>query len=617
MNKIHLLLAALLGAASPLFAQRDTLTLRDVVVTGTRYRSDMRHLPLDVSIVDRHQLTASYQPSLLPTLSQQVPGLFVTTRGVLGYGLSTGSAGTIKVRGIGGSADLLVLIDGLPQYAGLYGHPLADTYQTMMTERVEVVSGPASAIYGSNAMGGVVNIVTRQTATDGTHTDIHLQGGSYGTFIGTASNSMRRGRFSSTAAVNYERTDGHRPNSAFSQTSGFLKLGYDLSHYWQLQGNVNIAYQESSNPGPVSSPLIDNDMMITRGMATLSLTNDYSSMSGAVRIFYNWGHHHINDGHTAERPAQTAFYMHNDRMGGISAYESLTLFPTTRLTVGFDYQRFGGHAWQKSMADGSHTDIANRTVNEVAGYANIRQELTSWLTADAALRLDHHSVTGNEWIPQGGLTARLPHDMELRALVSKGFRNPTLRELYMYRPANADLIPEHLWNYELSLRQRLMNSRLSYGLNLFYINATDLITTQMIEGRPKNINTGSTENSGFELLASFMTSEHLQLNANYSFLHTSRTLTAAPQHKLFMGANWQRGRFDIHTGLQWIEGLHTDVSSASTENFWLWDATVSLRLNRAVKLFVHGENLLAQHYEVNAGFVMPRATVMAGASVEL
>lgn len=223
MDQKLLLLAALLGAASLSFAQTDSVRLSDVVVTGTRYQSDIRHLPLDVSVISRSRLTAAYQPSVLPTLSQQVPGLFITTRGILGYGLSTGAAGTIKMRGIGGSADLLVLIDGLPQYAGLYGHPLADTYQTMLADRVEVVSGPASAIYGSNAMGGVVNIVTRQMRENGVRTNVNLQGGSYGTFIGTATNRMRQGRFSSIAAVNYERTDGHRPNSGFSQTSGFVK----------------------------------------------------------------------------------------------------------------------------------------------------------------------------------------------------------------------------------------------------------------------------------------------------------------------------------------------------------------------------------------------------------
>ena len=615
-NKL-LLLAALLGAANLSYAQTDSVRLSDVVVTGTRYRSDIRHLPLDVSVINRSKLTATYQPSVLPALSQQVPGLFVTTRGILGYGLSTGAAGTIKMRGVGGSADLLVLIDGLPQYAGLYGHPLADTYQTRMADRVEVVGGPASAIYGSNAMGGVVNIVTRRMEADGMQTDINLQGGSYGTFIGSATNRLQQGRFSSIAALNYERTDGHRANSAFSQTSGFLKLGYDLSRYWQINGTANIAYQESSNPGPVSEPLIDNDMLITRGMTALSLTNDYGRMSGAVRAFYNWGHHHINDGHVAARPAQTAFYMHNDRMGGVSAYESFAPFSTTRITLGFDYQHFGGHAWQKAMADGSRTDLANRTVNEVAGYADIRQELLSWLTADVALRLDHHSVSGSEWVPQGGLTARLPHNMELKAIVGKGFRNPTLRELYMFRPANADLAPERLWNYELSMRQRLLNGRLGYGLNVFYLNADNLITTQMVDGRPLNVNTGNTENSGFEFLAFYKPMRHLQLDANYSFLHTSRTLTAAPKHKFFMGADWQPGRFMLHSGLQWIDGLHTADNNPTTENFWLLDLTASLRVSRALKFFVHGENLLAQHYEVNAGFPMPRATVMAGVEVQL
>ncbi|MDY5258317.1 MAG: TonB-dependent receptor [Prevotella sp.] len=617
MIKQILLATALMGAASTLFAQTDSVCLSDVVVTGTRYRSDIRHLPLDVSVIGRSQLTASYQPSVLPTLNQQVLGLFVTTRGILGYGLSTGAAGTIKMRGIGGSVDLLVLIDGLPQYAGLYGHPLADTYQTMMADRVEIVGGPASAIYGSNAMGGVVNIVTRRMESNGVQTNINLQCGSYGTFIGSATNRLRQGRFSSIAALNYERTDGHRANSAFSQTSGFVKLGYDLSRYWQINGTANIAYQESSNPGPVSAPLIDNDMLITRGMTALSLTNDYGRVSGAVRTFYNWGHHHINDGRVAARPAQTTYYMHNDRMGGVSAYESFAPFSTTCLTLGFDYQHFGGHAWQKAIADGSRTDLANRTVNEVAGYADIRQELLSWLTADVALRLDHHSVSGSEWVPQGGLTARLPHNMELKAIVGKGFRNPTLRELYMFRPANADLAPERLWNYELSLRQRLLDGLLGYGLNVFYLNAENLITTQMTNGRPLNVNTGSTENAGFELLAFYVPMRHLRLDANYSFLHTSRTLTAAPKHKLFMGVDWQTGRFTLHSGLQWIDGLHTADNSPKTENFWLWDLTASLRVSRALKFFVHGENLLAQHYEVNVGFPMPRATVMAGVEVQL
>ncbi len=163
--------------------QRDTtlIHLDSVVVTGSRDQTDVRNLPMTISVVGKQRLTENHQNNVLPTLSQQVPGLFVTSRGLLGFGVSAGAAGTIKVRGVGGMADLLVLIDGLPQYAGLYGHPLADTYQTMLADRVEVLRGPASMVYGSNAMGGVVNIVTQQMVQNGMNSHIQLQGGSYGT----------------------------------------------------------------------------------------------------------------------------------------------------------------------------------------------------------------------------------------------------------------------------------------------------------------------------------------------------------------------------------------------------------------------------------------------------
>lgn len=111
--------------------------LPGVVVTGTRNAVDVRHLPMTVTVINREQLTAQHQTSVLPTVMQEVPGLFVTSRSMLGYGVSTGAAGGINMRGItGGAGQLLVLIDGHPQYNGIYGHPISDSYQTLMAERV-------------------------------------------------------------------------------------------------------------------------------------------------------------------------------------------------------------------------------------------------------------------------------------------------------------------------------------------------------------------------------------------------------------------------------------------------------------------------------------------------
>ena len=108
-------------------------TIDEVVVTGTRNETDIRHLPMTISVVGRQQIEKRYEPSLLPLLTEQVPGFFTTSRGIMGYGVSTGAAGGMSLRGIGGSptAGLLVLIDGHPQYMGLMGHPIADAYQSM------------------------------------------------------------------------------------------------------------------------------------------------------------------------------------------------------------------------------------------------------------------------------------------------------------------------------------------------------------------------------------------------------------------------------------------------------------------------------------------------------
>ena len=616
------LLALLLLTAPAARGQEDSvriarnLTTDEVVVTGTRNETDIRHLPMTISVVDRKQLESKYQPSVLPTLTEQVPGLFTTSRGIMGYGVSTGAAGGMSLRGIGGSptAGLLVLIDGHPQYMGLMGHPIADAYQTMMTERVEVLRGPASVLYGSNAMGGVINIVTRQMKEEGSKTDVQAAYGSYNTLQTEVTNRLKRGRFSSIVTGSYNRSDGHRPDMDFEQYGGYAKLGYDFNDRWKLWGDVNVTHFNASNPGTVAAPYIDNDSRITRGMASAALENHYRQTSGALSFFYNWGRHKINDGyHPGEEP-QTAHFNSKDRMMGISWYQSASLFEGNRITAGFDYQHFGGESWYKVLATGAKQPQVDKQLDELAGYVDFRQNIGSWLSLDAGLRVDHHSHTGTEWIPQGGLAFHLPRQAELKAMVSKGFRNPTIRELFMFSK-NPDLLPESLVSYELAYTQRLCDNSLTYGLNLYYINGKNII--QVDPAQRKNVNTGHIENWGTEATVAYRFNARWQADANYSWLHMEHPILAAPEHKLYVGANYQQGRWTAASGIQYIRGLYTSVTQGQEkqETFVLWNLNISYRLCNFASLFVKGENLLAQRYEINAGYPMPKATFMGGVHV--
>ena len=638
MRKIFVLAAAFLCAAVSVRAEARcvdeptytagkvlTDTLSEVVVTGTRNKTDIRHLPMTVSVVDRPVIEYSNVPSLLPVLTEQVPGFFTTSRGIMGYGVSDGAAGTISIRGLsGGSGQVMVLIDGHPQYMGMFGHPISDAYQSLMAERVEVLRGPASVLYGSNAMGGVVNIVTRKMDRDGVRTNINAGYGSWNTVQTELTNRVRYKGFSSIISASYNRTDGHRTDMGFEQYGGYAKLGYDFTDNWRIRADVNVTHFNASNPGTVSDPLSDADQSVTRGMTSLAVENEYERTSGALSVFYNWGDHHINDGYhpsAGEQPLDYRFNSHDDMMG-ISAYQSVRMFRGNRLTVGVDWYRFGGSAWNRYVVgerNGEREDIADVVQHEVAGYVDFRQNIGTWLTLDAGVRIDYHSHVGTEWVPQAGLSFHLPYAIEIKASASKGFRYPTIREMYMFPPQNPDLRPERMWTYELALSQKLLEGRLSYGLNIFYISGDNMILRlPNPDGAGMlNQNSGEVRNAGVEAQAAWRIARDWSVDANYSFLHMDNPVVAAPEHKLYVGGLFSHGRWHVSTGVQYVAGLYTQVGENPVqEDFVLWNVRASFRILDWMSVWVRGENLLDWQYEINAGFPMPGANVTGGLNSE-
>ena len=604
---------------------KDTTQIGEVVVTGTRNATDVRHLPLTVTSISNEKLNENFRSSILPTVMEQTPGLFLTSRGVLGYGVSTGAAGSMKIRGVGSGAQLLVLIDGQPQYAGLMGHPIPDAYQTMMAEKVEVIRGPSSLLYGSNAMGGVVNIITRQMNQDGCRTNIRLQGGSYGTVQADGVNRFRMGKFHSIVGAQYQRSDNHRPNNKFEQFGGYAKLGYDFNENWKAFADANITHFNASNPGPSYAPLLDNDSRITRGLASVSLSNSYQYTSGTLRAYCDWGHHSIDDGFNIGGTPRTSLYKHDDYIAGITWYQSANFFKGNTVTVGVDWQHFGGSAWNEDKVSSAKTYLVkdadgnlveNQHADEVGTYIDFRQDIWKWLTVDAGLRVDWHSVVGTELVPQGGLSFHLTSDADIKALVSKGFRNPIIREMYMFPPATTDLLPESMMNYELAYTQRI-GKRAHIGANIFYIKGKNLINTVRVEGRPRNVNTGDFENWGVELSADCAISKHWSMNGNCSFLHMDTPIEGAPEGKIYVGATYHNEKWTVAAGLQNVNGLYiTTGDNQQKKNYTLLNATVSYKVLPWMSVFAKGDNLLGQKYEINEGYPMPKATFMGGVTLD-
>ena len=622
MKHIALILAAAaVSFSTAQAAEPSDSILQEVVITGTRSATDVRHLSQTVNVVDRAAIEETNRVSLLPLLTEQVPGLFITQRGYAGYGVSGGAAGNISMRGMSGSAArMLILIDGHPNYAGIYGHPIADSYQSLMTERVEVLRGPASLLYGSDAMAGVINIVTKKPQ-DGTHAYVHAGYGSFNTAESEFSVNTRQGKLSAVASGSYNRTDGHRDNMNFEQFGGYAKIGYDISDNWNASANVDITRFKASQPGPVNAPLIDADQDITRGTSALFIENNYKKTSGAVSFFYSWGDHWINDGYNEGAAPKLFRFVSYDEMLGASAWQSLNLFEGNRLTLGFDYYRYGGKA-NNHFVDGPQAgdDVlqVDASEDEIAGYAEMRQMIGDWITLNAGLRVDHHSKAGTELVPQAGAAFHLPANAEVKLSVGKGFRYPIIREMFMYPPQNAALKAERLWNYELAFSQTLLDGKLYYGVNLFYLDADNIIITAPNPTAPPpmlNQNSGELKNKGVELQASYLVTKSIAVNGNYSYLNMETPVIGAPEHKVYFGGSYTDNGLHVSTGLQYINGLYSATGPDKKENFLLWNARVSYQLTDMVQLWVNGDNLLNTKYQINDGYPMPGIAFMGGVNL--
>lgn len=587
--------------------------LNEVVVTGSRVPVQRNIIPVPISIVDRKTIEQSEETNLLPVLMKYVPSLFVTSRGIAGYGVSTGAAGGISLRGFGGGAGrVLMLIDGHPQYATIYGHPVADAYIASDAQRVEVSRGAASILYGSNAMGGAINIITRKATEDGNRLSARLMGGSYGTQRYSITDSYRSGRFAGVVSGNYERTDGHRINSDFESFSGFTKLGYELTEEWKVTGNVNIVKSKSQNPGTESMPMLDGTADVLRGMSGLSVENNYGKTSGAVNLYYNWGDHEINDGYFAGGTPRPYLFNSTDYMGGANIYQSVSLFKGNTITGGFDAKIYGGNAYRDPQTEVYADHIK---LHEVAGYLFAQQEVDIFML-NAGIRLENHKLYGTEWIPQAGFSVKASENTHLKFSASKGFRTPNLRELYMYASANEDLLPERSWSYDLSITQGLFDNRMSTELTFFYTEGDNIVETIQVDGRPQNRNVGEFANKGIEFSLNYQLLKNLRMHTNYSYLHMNTPITGAPRHKLYIGMSYDPGKFSFSAGAQLIDKLYLSTGdNAQMSNYTLVDARASYRAMKWLEVFAKGDNLLARKYETMLGFPMPRATFMGGVNL--
>jgi outer membrane cobalamin receptor len=527
-----------------------------------------------------------------------VPGAFVTHRGVLGYGISTNGTGQISIRGVGESpnAGVLIVVDGRPDFQGEMGHPLPDFFSLSDVSRVSVTEGPASVLYGSNAMGGVVEIDPIQPS-ERNETRLTASLGSFVTGQYRLANGGMLGRLFYNVTAGVSHTNGDRDFSHFREGDTSLSLGYDLSSHWK--GSLDSRYGRFfvEDPGPVGNAAAANNATVGRGGFSLNAIDTYGRMYGYIRVYGSYGRNSISDG-----------FRSTDDATGIRAAQTFVLNPSLLLDVGTDSMYYGGEA---HMVPGAFS-YGTHHIDEEAGFTRVQWLPLRRLRFNAGYRYQANSQFGGISVPEAGGSFSFSDRYSIGIDAARGFRNPTLRELYLFPAPNPSLRPETMWNYQATFHAR-PSRHLRAWATVYYANLKDLIVALGMYPNLSLQNAGNAINRGFELNSEWTVLGRVRVQGGYAYLRSTNLAPLVPAHKFNYSVTVPVRRLTVD-----FSGISAGRRYADTRHTAYLDGYTDARLRLSHPLgerstaFVLVDNLLNRRYEFLRGYPMPGINAAAG-----
>jgi outer membrane cobalamin receptor len=463
--------------------------LPEVVVPGKRPQP-VSTTPAYVTVIPKEELQRMGFLTLGDAL-QFVSEVYTRTAG--------SGPGGLQQASIRGSTpqQVLVLIDGVPLNATAQFGVNLSTIALADVERVEVLRGPYSAIYGSGALGGVIQVVTRAD-------DHRLASGRFGSY-GTVQSELRLGRSSSGGAfglgTRYLSTAGDRPNSDMYRWTTNARLVSDSETGQSLMFTVHRTSAQSGVPGSTSSPTASDRLDDARTILSLTWTQLQSSPSRRQGRVWWLGDelHSLSPSFTSDS-AGSAF--------GAEWQSVVQLDSGSVLTSGIEWQQA---RFKLASTSAFGTTGFESSGSTAAGYVQYDAVLGQKTFAGIGTRYDYHSVYGGQLNPRLGIVHFLTSDLRLRASIGHTFRGPTFGELFFPGCSNQNLKPERAWAGDIGL-EATVRSGLVVRLNEFYTDATDLIVGGC---NPQNV--GSARMAGLSLETVGHLNERWAINTNLTW----------------------------------------------------------------------------------------------------
>ncbi|MBL7132189.1 MAG: TonB-dependent receptor, partial [Candidatus Omnitrophica bacterium] len=427
LGGVLLFALAQIGVAQEVEEGMATFDLGEIVVTPTKTERTVGDLSLSVSVITKEVIEASTAQTATDILSI-LPGVFVHKTGPFGRT-------DVVIRGHGSRGRrVMVLVDGKPEKMGLFGCTVTHSLPLDNVERIEVVRGPASVLYGSDALGGVINIITKKPK-EKFEGDITLSYGSYDTQVYRLRQGGNLERFHYYFSIDERKTRGHLPNSDYEHKNFTWRLGGNLTD--NLEAVFTSRYFDGFKREP-SPATADTWNDYERGSYDLTLNVDFENISGMFKVYRNFGRHMFSDGWHAK-----------DYTTGAMLHTNFVPIVGNTFSLGGEFRRQGGDVLNGGIKGNYHKD-------EFAFFIHDEQRLfDEVLIASGGIRYNDDEYSGRMFCPQAGLVFNVREGTIIRAAFNKGFRSPQLNELKFFGLSNLVVNPEETWNYEVGLNQKI------------------------------------------------------------------------------------------------------------------------------------------------------------------
>lgn len=591
------------GTSDSLIASELSVELEKIVITPLGTEQSYGEISRNMDVLRREDLETIYSQNVTKSLDR-LPSVSVSDYG------SLGALKTIKLRG-STAEQVLVLMDSRPINNPRSGQPELHQIPVDTIEKIEVIKGPASSVYGSSAIGGVVNIITKAPSKK-PKTVIESGFGSFKAFHESFSNSATIKEFGYFFNYTYDSSLGHRDNSQYRSHNWTTKLDYRVSESNKLFFNAGYFEDEAGTPGTVSAPDLDDFQFDFK---------DYLDMGWSAEIF---------DGANIKLRG----YQDVERMEFVESYNPLRKNSARSKVRGvmFQYnQRFLDFYKIIAGFDGKDNKINSSTAGKhryVVRSPFLQNEISigkDW-NLNLGARWDDYSNFKKESTQNAGVAFKFSDYGKLRVNYAKGFRAPTFNDLYWpssgSSSGNPNLCPEKGWTYEGGFDIEYPNG-LEITATYFTSRMKDLISWARGDDRiwrPSNVNSARID--GLEFKTVILLAECLKMDFGYSYLNAldvnrDKYLTYRAKNKFDFGLDYRFKELDVRIWGQSLGRRYDDVSNSQMlkeDLIMYFDA--SYRINNNLTTFISIDNMFNKKYQRVLGYPMPGFALNGGLKLD-